>query len=103
MFEQNHYNILLIVIDALRPDHLGCYGYHRDTSPAIDLIAQEGVLFENTISQSSWTKPAVASLLTGTYPETHGVKAITHCLPDLDTYLPPLLRQAGYVTGVHSD
>ena len=99
MFEQNRYNILLIVIDALRPDHLGCYGYHRDTSPSIDRIAREGVIFTNTISQSSWTKPAVTSLLTGIYPETHGVKAITHCLPDLDTYLPPLLRQAGYVTG----
>ena len=98
MFEQTRYNILLIVIDALRPDHLGCYGYRRDISPAIDRIAHEGVLFENTISQSSWTKPAVASLLTGTYPETHGVKGIMHSLPNLDSYVPPLLQQIGYRT-----
>jgi arylsulfatase len=99
MSKPNRYNILLIVIDALRPDHLGCYGYHRNTSPAIDRIAAEGVLFKNTISQSSWTKPAVASLLTGTCPETHGVKGIRHALPELDTYLPTLLQGVGYATG----
>jgi hypothetical protein len=51
--EKKPFNRLSIGIDTLRPDHLGCYGYQRNTSPAIDRLAQEGVLFQNTISQSS--------------------------------------------------
>ena len=92
-------NIFLIVIDALRPDHLGCCGYHRDTSPVIDQIALEGILFENTIAQSSWTKPSVASLLSGTYPQVHGVQQVAHALGSLGSFLPEVLRHAGYVTG----
>ncbi|HNR14279.1 MAG TPA: sulfatase-like hydrolase/transferase, partial [Thermodesulfobacteriota bacterium] len=46
------HNIVLIVVDALRPDHLSCYGYRRETTPEIDRIAQEGCRFENVISQS---------------------------------------------------
>ena len=66
-------NIILIVIDTQRADHLSCYGYHRDTSPNLNKLAQEGVLFENAVSQSSWTWPATATILTGLYPYTHGV------------------------------
>ena len=95
----NRYNIILIVVDALRPDHLGCYGYQRETSPEIDKIAEEGVKFERVISQSSWTKPAVASLLTSTYPEVHGVKKIGDILRYQDTCLTTILRKNGYVTG----
>ena len=92
------HNIVLIVVDALRPDHLSCYGYRRETTPEIDRIAQEGCRFENVISQSSWTKPAVASLLSGTLPEMHGVKSITDVLIETDGYLPRLLKQVGYTT-----
>lgn len=94
----NAFNIFLIVIDALRPDHLGCYGYQRETSPEIDKIAEEGVKFDKVLSQSSWTKPAVASLLTATYPEAHGVKGIGDILTFQDTSLPVILRQNGYLT-----
>jgi choline-sulfatase len=92
-------NIFLIVIDSLRFDHLGCYGYHRETSPAIDKIAGEGITFDRAISQSSWTKPSVASLLTSTYPEIHGVKSIKDRLSTHETFLPTILKKFGYVTG----
>jgi hypothetical protein len=64
-------NVLLIVIDTLRADHLGVYGYERTTSPALDALAANGLLFERAFSQSSWTKPATASLLTGRCPSQH--------------------------------
>ena len=50
-------NIVLIIVDALRADNLGCYGFPEEISPEIDQLAQEGVLFENVIGQSSWTRP----------------------------------------------
>ena len=55
-------NLVFIMVDALRQDHLGCYGYHRDTSPGIDEIARQGVIFNHAYSSSPWTKPSVASL-----------------------------------------
>ncbi len=66
-------NVILIVVDALRAEHLGCYGYNRKTSPNIDDLAIEGVLFNRCFSQSSWTVPSMASLFTSKYPSTHGV------------------------------
>ncbi len=57
-------NIILISLDTIRPDHLGCYGYERNTSPAIDRLAADGVLFKNTYSTTSWTLPGHVSLLT---------------------------------------
>ncbi len=64
--------IVLIVIDCLRADHVSCYGYHRATTPAIDALADRGILWEQAHAASSWTKPSVASLLTGLYPTQHG-------------------------------
>ncbi|WAC06414.1 MAG: sulfatase [Thermodesulfobacteriota bacterium] len=92
-------NVFLVVIDALRFDRLGCYGYQRETSPAIDKIAAEGITFERAMSQSSWTKSAVASLLTSTYPEIHGVKSIEDRLSADEIFLPAILKKFGYVTG----
>jgi arylsulfatase A-like enzyme len=66
-------NVLLIMEDALRPDHLGCYGYRKDTSPAIDSLARDGVVFQNAIATASHTLPPVVSLLTGQWSATHGV------------------------------
>ena len=60
--------VILFLADTLRADHLGCYGYPKDTSPAIDALAADGVLFEQCQAQSSWTKPATASILTGLLP-----------------------------------
>lgn len=66
-------SVVLLVVDALRPDHLGCYGYGRPTSPEMDRLAARSVRFAEAVSVSSWTKPAVPSLLTSLYPSQHGV------------------------------
>ena len=66
--------VLLVSIDTLRADHLGAYGYHRRTTPNLDTLAAEGVLFERAYTPSSWTLPAHATMLTGLYPAHHGVR-----------------------------
>jgi len=66
-------NVVIVMIDALRDDHLGCYGYERDTSPHIDALAAESVFFENAFAQSPWTKPSIPTLFTSLYPIQHGV------------------------------
>ena len=94
-------NILVIVVDTLRADHLSSYGYQRATSPSIDQLAQEGVLFENAFSTSPWTEPSHASLLTGRYTHEHGADAYK----PLDDYYPTLgeaLQARGYRTGAFS-
>jgi arylsulfatase A-like enzyme len=65
-------DVLLISIDTLRADHLGCYGSERDTSPTIDRLAREGVRFGTVVSTTSWTLPAHAALFTGLYDPAHG-------------------------------
>jgi len=67
-------NIILIVIDTLRAGHLGCYGYQRNTTPIIDRLAQEGVLFKNAISAAPWTMASIASILTSQYPCVLGLR-----------------------------
>lgn len=74
-------NVLLISIDTLRPDHLGCYGYQRDTSPRLDRLAAESVLFENHISSTSWTLPAHAALFTSLADSVHGCTDTDKTLP----------------------
>ena len=66
-------NLLLVVVDALRADHMSLYGYPRATTPNLDRLAADSLVFTRAISQSSWTMPATASLLTGLYPPEHGV------------------------------
>jgi arylsulfatase A-like enzyme len=75
-------NVLLISIDTLRADHLGCYGYERPTSPTLDAVASAGVLFERASSTSPWTLPAHASMLTGLYPSRNGVRDCVNQLPE---------------------
>jgi arylsulfatase A-like enzyme len=92
-------NLLIITIDTLRADHLGCYGYQRGTTPVIDEFAGRGVLFENVVCQSSQTLPSHASIFTGMNPRTH--KAISHeskVDPGLKT-LAEMLHDRGYTTG----
>ncbi len=64
-------NVLLLVCDTLRADHLGCYGYNRPTSPFMDQFAVEALLFENAMSNSPWTRPSMGSLFTSLYPHQH--------------------------------
>lgn len=67
-------NVLVIVVDTLRADHLSGYGYSRQTSPNLDHVAQKGVLFEEAFAAASWSLPSHASLLTGRYPFEHGAE-----------------------------
>ena len=66
-------NVLMIYVDALRPDHIGCYGYAKPTTPNIDRLAREGVRFENCAAVSAHTVPPVVSMLTGRSTVTHGI------------------------------
>lgn len=90
--------IILIWADTLRRDHLGMYGYARPTSPRLDGLAREGVLFRDVVSHATWTKVATPSLLTSLYPTSHGVKEFTDRLPATATTLAEVYRQAGYAT-----
>jgi arylsulfatase A-like enzyme len=91
-------NLLLISLDTLRADHLGCYGYPRPTSPFLDRLASQGVLFEQAWATSPWTLPSHASLFTGLYPSQHGVMTEERALPaDLPT-LAESLRERGFAT-----
>ncbi len=91
-------NIVMIVVDTLRADHLGSYGYDRQTSPNIDALAEKGALFERTYSTSSWTLPACGSLLSGTYPSRHGATGWTDQLRSDIPWLPAMLADRGYHT-----
>jgi len=95
-------NVLLLMVDALRPDRLHCYGNEWQTSPAIDRIASEGVLFERLIAHSSHTLPAVGAILTGLDPLHHGmINPRTHANHSWGDWTPPLkvLEQHGRVVG----
>lgn len=91
-------NIVIISIDMLRPDHLGCYGYERDTSPRIDAFAEEGALFENAVSSTSWTLPAHAALFTGLADSVHGCTDTDTRLDPSRVTLAERLAAAGYAT-----
>ena len=94
-------NVLIVVIDTLRADHLPLYGYNRSTSPTFDAFAKRGVVFDNDIATSSWTLPSHASFLTGRYPHEHGVDhevALDARYPTL----PEIFEQHGYRTGAFS-
>lgn len=113
-------NIVLITLDTTRADHLGCYGYERETSPRIDELAGESLVYERAFSTSSWTLPAHASLFTGKFTTSHGARydptgplrlldaidgrpeweiyRARGLAPD-ETTLAGLLSEAGYATG----
>ena len=91
-------NVLLISIDTLRPDQLHCYGNERETSPTLDGIAKQGVLFEDVTAAAPWTLPSHASILTGRYPSRHGVKDHVNKLRRGLPTLASVLRGEGYDT-----
>lgn len=92
-------SVLLITIDALRPDHLGCYGYKRNTSPNIDRVAKEGALFTQAISTVAQTIPSLTSIATSTYLSTNGIFSNDMALDEPVFSLPNILRNNGYYTG----
>ncbi len=91
-------HILLIMIDTLRADRLSCYGYRGNETPAMDELARDGVLFRLNIAQSSWTRPATASLLTSLHPASHKTNGLNDQLPDELITLAEALGGQGYRT-----
>ncbi|MDD5614409.1 MAG: sulfatase [Candidatus Omnitrophica bacterium] len=90
-------NILIVTIDALRPDHLGCYGYSRDTSANIDSLAASGAIFKQAISQATWTHPSNCAFFTSSYPYMHIIGGESYLNPD-KTSLAKALNKSGYKT-----
>jgi arylsulfatase A-like enzyme len=91
-------HLVVVLIDTLRADRVGAYGHARPTTPTLDALAASGILFENAVSSSSWTKPAVATLFTGTLPNEHGAVSFDRPLPDSLPTLAETLRAARYRT-----
>jgi len=111
-------NVLLITLDTTRRDHLGCYGYDRPTSPHLDRLAQDSIVYENAYASSSWTMPTHASMFTGKLPSAHGANydpegplklsagiagPFDHYrarpIAENETTLAQLLSEHGYATG----
>lgn len=90
-------NIMIIVIDALRPDHLGCYGYERNTSPNIDRLAMQGIRFSEAISAAGWTVESVPSILTGAYPIVHQICTWNGIKNPLVETIAQRLKSKGYI------
>ncbi len=91
-------NVLILMVDTLRADHLGCYGYHRNTTPAIDQFKNDGVLFTRCSAASSWTRPSVASIITGMYPATHNQYETNSVIPREAVMIPGSMGQYGNKT-----
>jgi arylsulfatase A-like enzyme len=91
-------NVVVVVLDCVRADHLGCYGYARDTSPNLDAFAAEATRFDQAVTAGVWTLPSMASTLTGLYPSQHGLNRIDRGLGRRLPTLPERLAAAGYRT-----
>jgi arylsulfatase A-like enzyme len=98
-------DVFILNIDMLRADHLGVYGYARDTTPELDRLARNGVWFRHAHSHASWTFPSVATLLTGLYPSSHGAgyaraggHYVTTTISDDILTLAEVMHGAGYAT-----
>lgn len=101
-------NVILIVVDTLRADHLSSYGYHRPTSPRLDEFIRDSVKFENCISPANWTPPGHASIFTGRFPISHGAHKVLLdrnpeypiCFPleEAELTIAEILAESGYRT-----
>ena len=91
-------SVLLISIDSLRPDHLGCYGYNKNTSPAIDGLASDGMIFLNAVSTTSWTLPAHVSLFTSLFNSGHRVNDNSDRIDEQRIMLAEIFKAHGYRT-----
>lgn len=94
-------HIILYVLDALRADHLGCYGYHRATSPHIDELAADGVVFEKCFTSTTWTRPVAATLLTGVYPTVHRTRTRAEMFSVALPRLPEILSMHDFHTSAY--
>jgi len=91
-------NVLLISLDTVRPDHLGCYGYGRNTSPNLDSFAKQCALFTDAYAQAPWTLPSHMSLFTSMLPSHNRVEDLGQKLSDDIPTLAQIMRKHGYAT-----
>ena len=91
-------SVVLITIDTLRADRLGCYGYGLPTSPRIDALARKSILFERAYTSLPRTTQSIASILTGRHPKSHGARGLFSSLPAVNRTLAEILKEAGYET-----
>ncbi len=96
--ERDDLNVVFILIDTLRADRLGAYGYERPTSPMIDHLADTGIRFANHLSQSSWTKTSMASIWTAMYPIRTSILRFDDAIPDSAVLPAEMLKDAGFLT-----
>ncbi|WP_049980323.1 sulfatase [Halolamina rubra] len=94
-------NVLFVVMDTVRKDHLGPYGYDRDTTPGLDAFAEEATVFDNAVAPAPWTLPVHASVFTGMYPSRHGADQENPYLEGATT-LAQSLSAAGHRTACYS-
>jgi arylsulfatase A-like enzyme len=94
-------NVLFVVMDTVRKDHLGPYGYQRDTTPGLDAFAEEATVFENAVAPAPWTLPVHASMFTGMYPSQHGADQENPYLEGATT-LAESLSADGHATACYS-
>ncbi|HEX2224774.1 MAG TPA: sulfatase-like hydrolase/transferase, partial [Thermoanaerobaculia bacterium] len=93
-------NLVVVMVDTLRSDHLPSYGYERDTAPYLTRLADEGIQLQG-YAVTSWTKPSVASLLTGLHPQRHQAISRSDRLPPEAPYLPEILAGEGMRTAAY--
>jgi arylsulfatase A-like enzyme len=91
-------SIVLVSLDTLRADHMGLYGYARDTTPALDALARESLVFERALAPAAWTLISHMTMLTGLYPNQHGVVGGEWALSREAPLLAERLRERGYRT-----
>lgn len=96
--ERDDLNVVFVLIDALRADRVGAYGYERDTTPAMDALVSQGILFKNVQAQSSWTKASMASIWTGRLPANTAILRYDDALPEEAKLPAELFQEAGYHT-----
>ena len=94
----NRNNVIFIVVDTLRADHLPAYGYADGSTPNLDTFAADAVRFDQAFANASWTRPSFASILSGRLPSNHGVMGKADELPDELVTLPEAMQEAGYHT-----
>jgi arylsulfatase len=92
-------NVVLITLDTTRADHLGCYGYTRNTTPHIDRFSKEAALFSHAVSVIPLTTPSHASIMTGLHPENHQIYKNSYPVHESFTMLAEILKRKGYATG----
>ncbi len=90
-------NVVMVILDTVRADHLSAYGYERKTTPYLEKLATEGITFENAVAPSSWTFPSHVSILTGRYPREHG--AVLNGFDGRYATVASAFERLGYITG----